>query len=236
MRPGAAVYARVAYARELQGNLAGALQAMQMAREATAAHDPEAQAWYGAQVGDLYLRMGQLAEAEREYRRAAFVFSNHPFAMIGQRQGAGGARRSGRSAGDLPGPIRAHADAGPRRADRRPLRCKAATPPRLNATISWPKSSPDRRIAQTEADLALFLAEHDRKLPEAVADCRSRWRPSGTTSSRKTRLRGRITRQADSTMPSPPRSGRCGPARVTSESWHTPRRFGPRENRQPSAT
>ena len=45
---------------------------------------------------------------------------------------------------------------------------KAARPRRPSATISWPKSSPGRRIAQTEAALALFLAEHDRKLPEAV--------------------------------------------------------------------
>ena len=74
----------MAYTRELQGNLTGALKAMEMARQATAAHDPEAQAWYGAQAGDLHLRMGQLTEAEREYHRAAFVFPNHPFAMIGQ--------------------------------------------------------------------------------------------------------------------------------------------------------
>jgi hypothetical protein len=42
IRPTASAYARVAYARELQGNVHGALQAMQMAAEATTAHDPNA--------------------------------------------------------------------------------------------------------------------------------------------------------------------------------------------------
>ena len=45
IRPSAAAYARVAYARELQGNLTGALEAMLMAAEATSVHDPEARAW-----------------------------------------------------------------------------------------------------------------------------------------------------------------------------------------------
>ena len=40
IKPTAAAYARVAYARELQGDLPGALRTMQMAAEATSAHDP----------------------------------------------------------------------------------------------------------------------------------------------------------------------------------------------------
>ena len=49
----AAAYARVAYAKELQGDLNGALQLMRMATDATSAHDPEGQAWHHVQVGDL---------------------------------------------------------------------------------------------------------------------------------------------------------------------------------------
>src|SRR5204863_7578140 len=59
LRPSAAAYARVAYARELQGNLAGALQSMTLAAEATGADDPEALAWAHAQVGDLYFQLGR---------------------------------------------------------------------------------------------------------------------------------------------------------------------------------
>src|SRR4029450_5582673 len=42
-RPSAAAYARASYARELQGDLPGALRLMQMALDATSAHDPESQ-------------------------------------------------------------------------------------------------------------------------------------------------------------------------------------------------
>ena len=167
LRPGAGSYARVAYARELQGNLAGALQAMEMARQATAANDPEAQAWYGAQAGDLHLRMGQLPDAEREYRRAAFLFSQHPFAMIGQGKAAA-------ARGDREGALAIFLDQfartptldlAARIGDLYAEGGKAAEAERyyqLAEDLAGPA------IAQTEAALALFLAEHDRKLPEAV--------------------------------------------------------------------
>jgi tetratricopeptide (TPR) repeat protein len=167
MRPSAAAYARVAYARELQGNLTGALQAMQMAGEATSAHDPEARAWYGAQVGELYLRMGQLADAEREFRRAAFLFPRHPFAMIGQgKVEAARGNREGALAIFLDEFRRTPTlDLAARIGDLYARGGNAAEAERyyqLGEELAGPG------IAQTEANLALFLAEHDRKLPEAV--------------------------------------------------------------------
>src|SRR5262249_21377270 len=84
LRPNAAAYARVAYARELQGDVDGALGAMQMAAKATAPSDPEAQAWYAAQTGELYLKLHKLDAADREFRRAVFLFPNYPLAVIGQ--------------------------------------------------------------------------------------------------------------------------------------------------------
>src|SRR5258708_25049816 len=58
LRPGAASYARVAYARELQGNLTGAVAAMILAADATRPTDPEGLAWAQSQLGDLYLQLG----------------------------------------------------------------------------------------------------------------------------------------------------------------------------------
>src|SRR5262249_54970800 len=52
MRPNADAYARVSYARELQGDLEGALAAMRMAANATTTHDLEAKAWYSAQAAE----------------------------------------------------------------------------------------------------------------------------------------------------------------------------------------
>jgi tetratricopeptide (TPR) repeat protein len=167
LRPSAAAYARVAYARELQGNLPGALEAMELAREATTAHDPEAQAWYSAQLGELYFRMKKLEEAEREYRRAAFIFPEYPFAMIGLGKVAiaRGQRREALNIYleqlkrtptlELAGRIGdVYADDGNLVESERYYL--------LGEDLAGPA------IAQTEANLALFLAERNRKLQEAV--------------------------------------------------------------------
>jgi tetratricopeptide (TPR) repeat protein len=83
LRPSAGAYARVAYARELQGNLAGAVESMKLAADATAADDPEALAWYQSQLGDLYLKQGKTRAAEAAYIAASHAFPGHPFAIVG---------------------------------------------------------------------------------------------------------------------------------------------------------
>jgi tetratricopeptide (TPR) repeat protein len=167
LRPSAAAYARVAYARELQGNVEGALQAMQMAAKATAPQDPEAQAWYAAQAGELYLRLERLDDADREYGRALFVFPNYPLAMIGR-----GKVKVAR--GDRDGALAIYLDqvkrtptldlAG-RIGDLYAERGDAAQSERY---YQMAEDAAGPGIAQTEANLALFLADHNRKLPEAV--------------------------------------------------------------------
>ncbi len=105
-RLSAAAYARVSYARELQGDLDGAILLMTMAREATSPHDPEAQAWHDAQLGYLYIEQGRLREARRSFERAAFVFPEHPFAVEGlallRELGTGNGERGTNS--QFPGP------------------------------------------------------------------------------------------------------------------------------------
>jgi tetratricopeptide (TPR) repeat protein len=166
-RPGAAAYARVAYARELRGNLPGALEAMQFAAKATTPDDPEAQAWYAAQIGELHLRMGTLDDAEREYRRAAFLFPGYPHAVIGQ-----GKVKAAR--GDRDGALAVFLDQlrrtptldlAARIGDIYVLRGEATEAERyyqLAEDLAGPAA------AQTEANLALFLAERNRNLAEAV--------------------------------------------------------------------
>jgi tetratricopeptide (TPR) repeat protein len=82
-RPDAAAYARASYARELQGDLAGAIDFMKMALEATSARDPEALAWHHAQLGQLYLAVDRAEAARQEFRHADFVFPDHPLAGEG---------------------------------------------------------------------------------------------------------------------------------------------------------
>ena len=83
-RPDAGAYARAAYARELQGDLASARAFMQMAADGTGAHDPEAQAWYLSQLGNLLLLEGRLDEADRKFRQAEFTFPGHPYGHTGR--------------------------------------------------------------------------------------------------------------------------------------------------------
>ena len=68
MRPGPPAYARVAYALELQGDIAGALASMRMAADGTSAHDAEGQAWHFAQLGNLLLQRGRLGDAPPRIR------------------------------------------------------------------------------------------------------------------------------------------------------------------------
>jgi tetratricopeptide (TPR) repeat protein len=167
MRPNAAAYARVAYGRELRGDLNGAAEAMRMAEQATSVQDPEAQAWYAAQVGELYLRTEHVKDADRAYRRAAFLFPNYPHAMVGQ-------GKVKVALGDHDGALAIYRA----QLQRTPTLDLAARIGDLYATrgetieaeryyqLAEDLAGPG--AAQTEANLALFLAEHDRKLSDAV--------------------------------------------------------------------
>lgn len=84
LKPTAAAYARIAYARELQGDLDGAVTAMRTAIEATSPQDPEGVAWAWSQLGALHLQMGKVVEASKAYDRALFAFPGHPYALAGQ--------------------------------------------------------------------------------------------------------------------------------------------------------
>jgi tetratricopeptide (TPR) repeat protein len=167
LRPNAAAYARVAYARELQGDVDAALAAMQMAAQATAPNDPEAQAWYAAQKGELYLKLHKLDDADREFRRAVFLFPNYPLAVTGQ--GKVHVARGDREAAlaiYLEQLKRTPTlDLAARIGDLYAARGDAAQSEhyyQLAEDLAGPG------VVQTEANLALYLADHDRKLSDAV--------------------------------------------------------------------
>ena len=69
MRPDIASYARVSYARELQGDVRRALETMRAAEQA--AGTPDDAAWVSHQIGELYFRSGRLRPAAQAYRRSA---------------------------------------------------------------------------------------------------------------------------------------------------------------------
>jgi tetratricopeptide (TPR) repeat protein len=166
LRPSADAYARVSYARELRGDLDGALAVMKMAEEATMAHDPEAKAWYTAHTGELYLKMGKVSEAEREYRRAVFLFPDYPHAVVGLGKVSVARGDRDRALEIFLDQLKRTPtlDIAARIGDLYQARGDAVEAERyyqLAEDLAGPA------IAQTEAALALFLAERDRKLPEA---------------------------------------------------------------------
>jgi tetratricopeptide (TPR) repeat protein len=82
IRPDLSSYSRVSYLRELHGDTAGAIQAMQLA---VAAGSPTAEGtlWAQVQLGHLYFNSGDLAQAERAYRQALNVNREYVHALAG---------------------------------------------------------------------------------------------------------------------------------------------------------
>lgn len=81
-RPGLAAYARVAYARELVGRPASALEAHRLAVEA-AGPRPELKAAALAQIGELHISTGRLDAAQRAFRSALRVSPGFGSALEG---------------------------------------------------------------------------------------------------------------------------------------------------------
>jgi tetratricopeptide (TPR) repeat protein len=81
-RPGVASYARVSYARELMGDVPGAVQAMEAARDI--AGTPADAAWASYQLGELYFNQGDLAAAAHAYARGVDTDADYvpPFAGL----------------------------------------------------------------------------------------------------------------------------------------------------------
>lgn len=168
MRPGADAYARVSYARELRGDLAGALDVMMLAASSTSDHDAEAKAWYLAHTGELYLKLRRLSEADRAFRHAAFFYRDYPYAIVGL-----GKVQAAR--GEFDAALATYRD----QFARTPTLDLAARIGDLLAArgdaveaehyyrIAEDLAGP--AIAQTEANLALFLADHDRRIADALA-------------------------------------------------------------------
>ena len=80
LKPGVSSYARIAYARELLGNLDGARAALLLARDA-AADEPEPFAWTETQLGKLELGRGRLATATAHLRSALRAFPGYVYAL-----------------------------------------------------------------------------------------------------------------------------------------------------------
>ncbi|MBM3925813.1 MAG: tetratricopeptide repeat protein [SAR202 cluster bacterium] len=76
LRPDLSSYSRVSYARELQGDMPGAIQAMRQAVEA-GGRASEGTSWTLVQLGHLYFKTGDLAAAQLEYLKALDLYADY---------------------------------------------------------------------------------------------------------------------------------------------------------------
>ncbi len=83
LRPGVASFSRASYLRELNGDSAGAIQAMQRALE-VAVPGTESWRWTAVQVGHLHFSLGEWQEAEEYYQAALQSHAAYPFALAGR--------------------------------------------------------------------------------------------------------------------------------------------------------
>lgn len=82
IRPDNRSYSRIAYLREIHGDIPGAIEAMKMAVEAGAPGDENTE-WCRVQLGKLFEQTGNRDEAKMQYSIANSNRENYPYALAG---------------------------------------------------------------------------------------------------------------------------------------------------------
>ena len=82
LKPNLGGYARIAYARELLGRPREALEAMELALDASG-NVPEPTAWTLVEIGKLHLSLGELEQAGHAFHAALAAFPGYVYALDG---------------------------------------------------------------------------------------------------------------------------------------------------------
>lgn len=82
LRPDISSYSRVSYARELHGDVEGAISAMKLAVQAGLPGAATTE-WCRVQLATLYLNRGELQMAEAAFQQALYYVPNDPYALAG---------------------------------------------------------------------------------------------------------------------------------------------------------
>jgi tetratricopeptide (TPR) repeat protein len=174
LKPSVASYARVSYARELLGDLAGAVEAMRFAVDA-AGSQSESAAWAHTQLGKLYWSHGQLPAAEREYRsalsiRRGYVYALDALALVeaarGRAERSIALARRAAAAMPLPQFVSTLSDLLRASGDR-------AGALRQQALVGAIEHLLRANGVKTDLEAALFDVDHGIRLPESLGRARS---------------------------------------------------------------
>ena len=170
LRPGLPVYTRVAALRALMNDRHGAFEALELALATADPRDPEERAWILTYLGHEHWALGELSPARARYEEALRTFPDYHLALPGL-------ARVRAAQGDTVGAIHLYEQAlalAPMPAIAGALGdLYAATgdPQRAEATYDFAMYM--GRVAEATGttygrELALFLADHDRRLPDAL--------------------------------------------------------------------
>lgn len=170
LRPDTASYARVSYLRSLHGDARGAIEAMRVAVQAADPQNAESVAWCRVHLGHELLNVGDAAAAEREFDQALHAFPNYHLALAAK----GKARAA---AGDETGAIEFYKKAVGRvplpeyavaLGDLYAARGRAREADEQYALVEFVER--DAALGATYSrQLAVFWADHERQLDEALA-------------------------------------------------------------------
>jgi tetratricopeptide (TPR) repeat protein len=169
LKPSVASYARVSYARELLGDVAGAKRAMALAASA-AVGEREAYAWTHVQLGLLFLSSGDARAALAQMRDALRSFPGYAFALDGEAQAEASLGRSAAAAASERAAV-----------DRVPLPQYVGLLGDLDRALGRPAAARreygligviQRLLAangvRNDLDIALFDVDHGVDLPHAL--------------------------------------------------------------------
>jgi len=170
LRPDQASYSRVSYARELHGDVPGAIEAME---KAIIAGSPAAEntAWCRVQLGNLYFNSNRLEEAEHAYSQALNDYPNylHGLAAMAQLRWAQGKtdealKLYNQVINDVPLPqyVAALGDLYASMGD------KVNANKEYELTMFVYKTQENGGV-DVGIEKAVFMADHDMNLPEALA-------------------------------------------------------------------
>jgi len=170
LQPGLASYSRAAYLRELYGDLPGAAELMTWAVRAGSPRDPEPLAWCLVQLGNVYFNQGQLEEAEAAYQQGLAVFPQYyqALAALGRVRGAQQRYAEALALYQQAVAIVPTPDTVAALGDVLVLLGKADEAEKQYTLVEYIEHVNEINQVAYNRQLALFYADHDRKLSEAL--------------------------------------------------------------------
>lgn len=173
LRPDFGSFSRIAYARELHGDISGAIEAMQSALAAGAGY-PENIAWANAELGRLYLNSNNLTEAKKQYKASLQYFPNFTPALRGLARIAWAENDEARAFSYINEAV-AQLPIDPNYIDLADLHAATgdqAKADQLHAIIKIIYAEAEKSGVNVDLEYALFLADHKLDLAEALARAR----------------------------------------------------------------